>query len=141
LKGGVYMSDCIFCQIVEGKIPSYKIYEDDNFLAFLDIFPFTKGHTLVIPKKHYRWVWDVEDALGYMKTCQKIAKHYQNMSKEKLVVSLVFGNEVEHAHIHLLPNLEGDVLQVAGHLAGVSKAKLTEEDAKQLIGKLALPNR
>ena len=53
------MQECIFCQIVAGKLPSYKVYEDEEFLAFLDIFPKSTGHTLVIPKKHVEWVWDL----------------------------------------------------------------------------------
>lgn len=52
-------SNCIFCEIVKGEIPAYKVYEDGNFLAFLDINPQSPGHTQVITKKHYRWVWDV----------------------------------------------------------------------------------
>ncbi len=56
------MKDCIFCKIVRGEIPCHKIYEDDGFLAFLDINPQSPGHTQVIPKKHYRWVWDLPPA-------------------------------------------------------------------------------
>ena len=55
------MNDCVFCQIAAGKIPCFKIYEEEGFLAFLDINPWVEGHTLVIPKKHYRWVWDMPE--------------------------------------------------------------------------------
>ena len=67
--------NCIFCKIVEGYIPSYKIYETDNFLAFLDIAQFSEGHTLVIPKTHYRFVWDVPNIGEYFQVVQKVAQH------------------------------------------------------------------
>ncbi|MFH1511410.1 MAG: HIT domain-containing protein, partial [Candidatus Woesearchaeota archaeon] len=57
------MSDCIFCKIVEGKIPSSKVFENSNFLAFLDFSPVSKGHTLLIPKKHYETLMDLPDEL------------------------------------------------------------------------------
>jgi len=57
--------NCIFCKIVKGEIPAYKIYEDENFLAFLDINPQSPGHTQVIPKRHYRWVWDIPNVGAY----------------------------------------------------------------------------
>jgi len=98
------MDDCIFCKIILGQLPSYKVYEDDNYLAFLDISQFTKGHTLVIPKKHYRFVWDVEDISGYYEVVQKIANHYKNNLGFKYVDSLIFGRSVLHAHVQLLPH-------------------------------------
>ena len=58
--------ECIFCKIIRGEIPCDRIYEDKDVLAFLDINPFVKGHLLVIPKKHSRWIWDIED--GYYRT-------------------------------------------------------------------------
>ena len=67
------MRECIFCKIVAGELPSYKVYEDANFLAFLDIYPRTKGHTLVIPKKHYQWVYDVPEFGKYWEIAKKIA--------------------------------------------------------------------
>lgn len=97
-------NDCIFCKIVKGSIPSYKIYEDENYLAFLDISQFTRGHTLVIPKKHYRFVWDIEDINGYYLIVKKIANHYKNQLGFKYIDSLVFGRMVPHAHTHLLPH-------------------------------------
>jgi histidine triad (HIT) family protein len=97
-------SNCIFCKIVKGQIPSYKIYEDDNFLAFLDILHFTEGHTLVIPKLHYRFVWDVPNINEYYLFAQKISRHYIDNMKFQYVDSLVFGRDVAHAHIHLIPH-------------------------------------
>ena len=59
------MDNCIFCKIIKGELPSYKVYEDELFISILDIFPRTKGHTLVIPKKHHRWVYDVPEFKEY----------------------------------------------------------------------------
>ena len=61
------MDNCIFCKIVKGELPSYKVYEDDKCMAFLDIHPVAMGHTLLIPKEHYRWAQDMPDDLfGYI---------------------------------------------------------------------------
>lgn len=94
------MSDCIFCKIVAGEIPSYKIYEDEKYLAFLDIFPSAEGHTLVIPKQHVDWVWDSENLGEYFEVVGKIARHYRVISKD-IVRSNIDGWQVQHAHIHL----------------------------------------
>lgn len=107
------MSDCIFCKIVAGEIPASKVYEDDQVLAFLDITQVTKGHTLVIPKKHYRNVLDMDaEAAGQLfTTVPAIARQL----KEKLGacgLNIVNNNEeaagqtVFHTHIHLLPRFD-----------------------------------
>ena len=100
--------DCIFCKIVEGKIPSLKIYEDDVILAFLDINPDSNGHTLIIPKKHYKDINDIDE-----KTLCHIyskAKDIMKLLKEKLNAdgfSLLQNNgsvqEVKHYHLHIKP--------------------------------------
>ena len=102
------MENCIFCKIISGDIPAYKIYEDDKFLAFLDIRPLNPGHTLVIPKQHTRWVWDVEDAGAYFEVTRKIAKALQKAVETEWVASAIIGEAVAHAHIQLIPRLEGD---------------------------------
>lgn len=91
---------CIFCRIVAGEIPCYKIYEDEKYLAFLDIFPSAEGHTLVIPKKHVDWVWDHTNLGEYFEIVGKIAKHYREVSSD-IVRSNIDGWQVQHAHIHL----------------------------------------
>ncbi|HEM5239366.1 TPA: HIT family protein [Streptococcus suis] len=104
------MSDCIFCKIISGEIPASKVYEDDQVLAFLDITQVTKGHTLVVPKEHYRNVLDMdkEAAARLFSVVPTIARQL----KEKLGASglnIVNNNEeaagqtVFHTHIHLLP--------------------------------------
>jgi histidine triad (HIT) family protein len=104
---------CIFCKIAEGKIPCSKVYEDKENIAFLDIGPVNKGHILVIPKKHYRWVWDIPAAESskMMPILQKLAKAVQNATKCDLVVMTVVGDAVEHAHIHLIPKFNNDALK------------------------------
>ena len=82
----------IFTRIINGEIPSYKVAEDENFLAFLDINPLEKGHTLVVPKKEIDYIF-----------AKKVAKKIQAKIACKRVAVVVFGLEVPHAHIHLIP--------------------------------------
>lgn len=102
----------IFTKIVNGEIPCYKVAEDDNFFAFLDIHPLTKGHTLVIPKKEIDYLFDIEnkeysDLLLFAK---KVAVAIKAAIPCKRVGVAVLGMEVPHAHIHLVPlNSEGDL--------------------------------
>ena len=100
--------DCIFCKIVKGEIPSFKVYEDDDYLAFLDIKPLNEGHCLVIPKKHYRYVDDVEDFGGYFEVAKKVAKGIKKATGHKHIYYLCLGNLVEHAHIWVTPHYKGD---------------------------------
>jgi len=100
--------DCVFCKIVKGEIPSYKVYEDDDFFAFLDIRPKNPGHVLVIPRKHYRWVWDVENIGAYYEVVGKVANAIKKAMNTDFVVSIVVGEEVPHAHVWLVPRYEND---------------------------------
>jgi len=99
-----YMNTCIFCKIVNGEIPAHKVYEDDNFLAFLDIHPQSAGHTQVIPKKHYRWVWDLPNVGEYFEVAQKIALAQKKAFGTDIVWSKIMGDEIEHAHIWIFPH-------------------------------------
>jgi len=127
------MKSCIFCKIAKGEIPCWKIYEDKNFLAFLDINPFVEGHTLVIPKKHYHWVWDLPDPGEYFAVVRKIANHFQKVTGDEFVASLIWGTDVPHAHIHLLPKPYDLKLFALGE-----RGKLTPEKASELVSKLKL---
>lgn len=98
----------IFKKIIDGEIPCHKIYEDDNFLVFLDIFPEAPGHTLVIPKSEERWVWDVELYSEYWNLARKIAKALQKAFNEEMIICKIVGEEVPHAHIKLFPALPID---------------------------------
>jgi histidine triad (HIT) family protein len=98
------MNDCVFCKIIKGEIPSHKVYEDKDFLAFLDIHSWAPGHTLIIPKKHYRWVWDYPEAGAYFEIAKKIAIAQKKAFNAELVISKIFGEEVPHAHIQIYPD-------------------------------------
>lgn len=100
------MNDCIFCKIVRKEIPAEVIYEDEKYLAFLSIDPISPGHTLVIPKNHERWVWDVPNTSEYFSVAQKIAKAQQKAFSTDAVFSHIEGKEVPHAHIWIYPNTE-----------------------------------
>ena len=102
----------IFSKIVSGEIPCYKIAENDNFLAFLDVFPLVHGHILVIPKKETDYIFDIEDQdLGEMMSFAKtVAKAQEAAVTCKRIGIAVIGLEVPHAHIHLVPlNEIGDI--------------------------------
>lgn len=121
------MENCIFCKIATGEISSYKVYEDENYLAFLDIRPLNPGHTLVIPKRHFRWVWDVEDISGYYEVVKKIAKAQKKAFGIDYVVSLVFGEEVPHAHVWLVPRMPND-----GHGGAIKLDNIKEISSEEM---------
>ena len=95
----------IFSKIIKGEIPSYRIAEDENYYAFLDINPLAKGHTLVVPKKEVDYIFDVEDELlgDMMVFAKKVARAIDKAVECKRVGVAVIGLEVPHAHIHLIP--------------------------------------
>lgn len=96
--------NCIFCKIVAGDIPAHKVYEDERFLAFLDIHPQSPGHVQVIPKTHIRWVWDVPNAEDYFAVAKKIALAQRKAFQTDWILSKIVGDEVPHAHIWVFPN-------------------------------------
>ncbi|MDQ3076558.1 MAG: HIT domain-containing protein [bacterium] len=98
------MENCIFCKIIKGDIPSYRVFEDNDFLAFLDIQPQSPGHVQVIPKNHHRWVWDVPNAGAYFEVVQKVAKAQRKAFDTDFIISKMVGDEVHHAHIWVFPN-------------------------------------
>ncbi len=98
--------NCIFCKIVAREIPAHIVYEDDEYLAFLDIRPTSPGHTLVIPKTHHRWVWDVPNIGQYFTIVQKIALAQKKAYSTEIVMSKIVGEEVPHAHVWLFPPSE-----------------------------------
>lgn len=97
--------ETIFTKIVKGEIPAYKVAEDDRFLAFLDVFPLQKGHTLVIPKEQIDYIFDLEDALlADMHLFAKKVAHAIKLATNCTRVGVaVIGLEVPHAHVHLIP--------------------------------------
>jgi histidine triad (HIT) family protein len=108
------MNDTVFGKIIRGEIPATKIYEDQEFLAFLDINPVTKGHTLLIPKNQYTWIHDVPNDLlskSFIKAKEIILAMRKGIPCDYVQVGVV-GNEVPHFHIHLIPRkLSEEVVQ------------------------------
>lgn len=109
--------DCIFCKIIKGEIPSTKIYEDDNVLAFLDIMPANKGHALVIPKEHYETFIDIpEEVLGKLfSELHKLTKAVVKATAAEgfnlfMNNKKIAGQAVPHAHFHIVPRFDGDGL-------------------------------
>jgi len=127
---------CIFCQIVKGEIPCFKIYEDKDFLVFLDAFPWVEGLTLVIPKKHVKWVWDLPtDKVGdYFALTAKVAKHFRKVLGIEFVMGWIYGYEVPHAHFHLMPDSRGKV----AFYPKKKKGRLSQEKARELVKVLKL---
>lgn len=102
----------VFTKIINGEIPCYKIAEDDNYIAFLDVFPLQKGHTLIVPKVEIDNIFDLEDnyIANMMIFAKKIAKSMEQTFECKKIGITVIGLEVPHAHIHLIPiNSEPDM--------------------------------
>ena len=109
------MEDCLFCKLVAGDIPSIKLYEDEKTIAFLDIYPIAKGHTLIIPKNHSATLYDIsiEDAEAVGGTVSRVAKAVKKVLKCD-GVNVYQGNEkaamqeIFHVHFHVIPRFEGD---------------------------------
>ena len=125
----------IFTRIINGEIPCYKIAEDDNYFAFLDINPLAKGHTLVVPKIEEDYIFDLSDETlaGMMVFAKKVAARIKEVTACKRVAVVVLGMEVPHAHIHLIPmNSEADV--------DFKKAKLelTQEEFLDITSRLQI---
>lgn len=97
------MSDCVFCKIVAGEIPSYRVYEDSKHLGFLDISQVNDGHVLLVPKQHCRWVWDIPNLGAFFEAARKIARAMQVVTGNEMVSPFAIGEEVHHAHLHLIP--------------------------------------
>ncbi len=122
----------IFTKIINGEIPSYKIAEDDDFFAFLDINPNAKGHTLCIPKKEVDKVMDLDEAtyMGLMAFSRKVGKAIEAAIDCKRVGLTVIGLEVPHVHVHLIP------LNGMGDATFQHKVSLTEEEFKTIAEKI-----
>jgi histidine triad (HIT) family protein len=118
----------IFTKIVNGKIPCYKIAEDDNYLAFLDVNPNAKGHTLCIPKFEVDKIFDMDEAhyLGLMHFSRKIAIAIEKAVPCKRVGMAVIGLEVPHAHVHLIPLNEMDEMRFS------NKVTMSKEEFEKL---------
>jgi histidine triad (HIT) family protein len=123
----------IFTKIINGEIPSYKIAEDENYYAFLDINPLAKGHTLVVPKVEVDYLFDVDDAIlsGMLVFSKKVAKAIAKVIPCKRIGIAVLGLEVPHAHIHLIPINGGNDIDFSK-----PKLKLTKEEFIDIAEKI-----
>ena len=131
------MSECIFCKIIAGQIPSFKIYEDDKVLAFLDINPVNPGHTLVVPKNHAADLIDAseEDVIELIRAVKKLAPAIiKGAGAEGFNLGVnnggVAGQVVNHLHFHIMPRFSGD-----GHKLWSGKP-YGENEAQQILEKI-----
>lgn len=125
----------IFTKIINGELPCHKVYEDEQTLAFLDIYSPVVGHMLVVPKKQVEFLWDLEevDYRAVTVSAQKVAKRLREVLKVSYVGVKVVGVDVPHAHIHLIPF--SDTLEY--HKAGVENSEPDHESLAKLAKQLA----
>ena len=124
----------IFIKIVNGEIPCYKIAEDENYLAFLDVNPNAKGHTLCIPKKEINKIFDMDENLylGLMNFSRNVAQAIEKAIDCKRVGIAVIGLEVPHAHVHLIPLNDMDDMRF------VKKVILSEDEFKSIADSIKM---
>ncbi len=129
--------DCIFCKIIKGEIPSRKVYEDEDMIAFLDIMPVNKGHALVVPKRHFQYIEEAtdEELAALMKKIKKIAPAVLRAVGSQgynlgINNGAVAGQLVPHLHFHIMPRFEGD-----GHHLFKGK-KLSDEEMDKVKEKI-----
>jgi histidine triad (HIT) family protein len=129
-------ADCVFCKIIKGEIPAYKVYEDEFVLAILDINPLSKGHTLVIPKRHYARLTEMDERFyeGFMRGLQKVLRLIESkLSKDYNIIvnqGKKANQEIEHLHVHIVPRYGQEQIFVW------KTHKLTPEEAEEVLKKL-----
>lgn len=137
------MEECLFCKIINNEIPSHKIYEDDLVLAFLDINPMSKGHTLVIPKKHFKDIFEIEEQ--YLERIMSVTKKIAAKMKESLGVDGInlyhasgvhAEQSVFHFHLHIVPRRQDD--SICFECAVMTKSTTTEDELKEAASKLKI---
>lgn len=129
---------CIFCKIIKGEIPCYKLYEDENTLSFLDVNPITEGHTLVIPKTHATLVEDLnnDNISSVFETTQKISKKLrETLDKPSTTIAIhngkEAGQEIPHVHVHIIPR---DTIDGGGPIHNImSEPYKTDNDKLQKL--------
>jgi len=122
------MNDCIFCKIVKGEIPCYKVWEDDNVLAFLDVAKDVDGHILVIPKKHYNSILDIDskELTQFIESVQQVCKYLVDKCGYSAVNILnasgkEAGQTVFHLHFHIIPRKINDGIDAFPHFEGAKQ--------------------
>ena len=126
--------ETIFTKIVKGEIPAYKVAEDDRFLAFLDVSPVQKGHTLVIPKAQIDYIFDLDDTLlaDMLVFAKKVAHAIKKATNCNRVGVAVIGLEVPHAHVHLIP-----INQMSDMSFSQPKKKFSAEEMQEIASKIS----
>lgn len=124
----------IFTKIINGNIPCYRVAEDENYFAFLDINPLKKGHTLVVPKQETDYIFDLDDKLlsGMILFSKKVAAAIREAYPCNRIAIAVLGLEVPHAHIHLVPMDEMNDVNFRN-----PKLKLTPEEFKEIAANIS----
>lgn len=130
--------DCVFCKIVNGEIPSYKVYEDENVLAILDISQATPGHTLVLAKKHFKNLYDIDDATAsdvfacVPKIAKAIKKAFNPIGLNVIINTDKPLQTVYHFHLHLIPRYPCDGVEIdfINNMGNTSKEKFLEVQGK-----------
>jgi histidine triad (HIT) family protein len=137
------MEECLFCKIVKNEIPSYKVYEDDSVLAFLDVHPMSRGHTLVIPKNHVTNIFEIDEAT--LDKISNIAKTIAQKMKDNLGVDGVnlyhasgihAEQSVFHFHMHVIPRREDDSIYFNG--VAINKENISEKELEEVANKLKI---
>jgi len=132
------MDHCIYCKIIKGELPSYTIYEDDNFKAILDIFPSSLGHTLIIPKHHYQGLFDLgekesKEIIDFSKKIAGLLKEVLGCDGMNILQNngQAAGQTVFHYHMHLIPRYENDTINM-----GWKPLEPTQEELKLTLDKI-----
>lgn len=133
------MDNCVFCKIIAGDIPAHKVYEDNDYLAFMDIKPYNLGQTLVVPKKHFRWVDDSDDFGGFFERAKAIGLAIREALKPLTVFYITHGIEMEHAHIKIIPRYKTDVDETLSYLNPPPSNDELQKIARQISQKIIPP--
>lgn len=124
----------MFCEIVSGRLPSFKIYEDDEYIAFLDIRPLNPGHTLVVPKLHYRWTYDVPRYGEYFEVVKKVGLAVLSALQAESFAVVTLGHEIPHAHVWIVPRFPNDGL--GGFIDWNGVKNIPREDMEMIAGRV-----
>ena len=122
--------DCLFCKIVAGDLPCYKVYEDENYIGFLDIHPKTKGDTLLVTKTHHTWTYDVPAFGEYWETARTLSNRIMRVLGADWVNYFTYGY-IPHAHIHILPRY-GEMSANENHAVIPKEISIDQEELKKI---------
>jgi histidine triad (HIT) family protein len=131
--------ECVFCDIAARRSPAWIVYEDPSTMAFLDLFPFTRGHLLVIPKRHGARLTDIpfEDQMALVRSLDELCRRIERLTPDYNIAmnaGALAGQVVFHVHFHLIPRYEGP-----NPFRSTSRAPLSEAEARALVAELSRP--